>query len=145
MPLAESERPRVRIQAECRRRGKRIFVMNCVELLKGGQVDDELVLALGGAHARALLATDALETHGYWLRVWAARGLMWEWDDLATEAICSALSDDAWRVREMACKVIRRNQLGDALPVVVPLMSDPSTRVQAAARGAVQRLIAAGA
>jgi hypothetical protein len=113
--------------------------------LKGGEVDDEFVHALGGAHAQALIVADELETHGYWLRVWAARGLMWEWDDLATEAICSALSDDAWRVREMACKVIRRNQLGDALPTVVPLMSDPSPRVQAAARGAVERLTAARA
>ena len=60
--------------------------MDCVRLLTGGAADDELVLALGGAHARALLATEPLETQDYWLRVWAARGLMWEWDDMATEA-----------------------------------------------------------
>ena len=145
MPQVEKERPRERIQRECLRRGKEALVLDCVHLLTGGEVDEALVVVLGGAHARALLATGVREPDEYWLRVWAARGLMWAWDDVATDAICAALNDEAWRVREMACKVVGRNNVGDALPTVAHLMSDASPRVQTAARRAVERLTALGA
>jgi len=81
----------------------------------------------------------------YWLRVWAARGLLWAWDDAALPALLKALNDDAWRVREMAAKVVNRHRLGDALPVVVDLRQDPVRRVRAAADRAVVSLTATGA
>jgi len=81
----------------------------------------------------------------YWRRVWAARGLLWAWDDAALPAILTALGDDAWRVREMAAKVVARHRLGEALPIVAELQHDPTTRVRAAASRAVVLLTAAGA
>lgn len=64
-------------------------------------------MALGGPGAAKF--PDG-EPHGdsYWLRVWGARGLLWAWDDLAGDAIDVALRDEAWRVREMALKVVAR-------------------------------------
>lgn len=87
-------------------------------------------------------------------RVWAARGLLHAWDpacgypacrDAATEAIIHATSDDAWRVREMAGKVIARHRVGDALDAVAALRADGVPRVRAAAQRAVAALTAAGA
>lgn len=112
----------------------------CIELLEGGQVDAALIHALGGPAARWAVTGEA-GGPDYWLRVWAARGLLWAWDDDALPAVLGALTDDAWRVREMAAKVVRRHQIGDALPIVAGLQSDPVERVRAAAARAVFRLV----
>jgi hypothetical protein len=39
---------------------------------------------------------------------------LWAWDDVALPAVKSALNDEAWRVREMALKVVARHKLDDA-------------------------------
>jgi hypothetical protein len=44
-----------------------------------------------------------------------------------------ALADGHWRVREMACKVIARHEVGDLLDRVAALEADPVERVRAAA------------
>jgi HEAT repeat protein len=88
----------------------------------------------------AVLRGRAGEGPPYWHRVWAARGLLWAWDGTALPALREALRDDAWRVREMAAKVVARNLVGDALPDVEPLRRDPVPRVRAAAARAVVRL-----
>jgi hypothetical protein len=133
--------PRERIIAECARRGKAALVAGCVELLGGryGNVDDGLIVALGGEHGELVLGGRG----GYWPRVWAARGLLHAWDDAATEAIIAATADEAWRVREMAAKVIARHRVGDALDPVAKLRDDPVPRVRAAAERAVVILITA--
>jgi hypothetical protein len=77
------------------------------------------------------------DDQAYWFRVWAARGLRWAWDDIGTDAIRTALGDPAWRVREMAAKVVARNRLGDLLPALLVLRTDPTDRVRSAARRAV--------
>ena len=64
--------------------------------------------------------------------------------DLAA-VIANATRDEAWRVREMAAKVIARHRVGDALDAVAALRADPVQRVRAAAARAVTRLTAAGA
>jgi HEAT repeat protein len=81
----------------------------------------------------------------YWLRVWAARGLLWAWDDSALPAVLRALDDEAWRVREMAVKVLARNAMGEAVGPVSRLRADPSARVRAAADRALVRLTTLGA
>ncbi len=124
---------------ECARRGPAQVVDGCVALLEGREVDGELVLALGGAPARWAVAGGE-GGPDYWLRVWAARGLLYVWDDSATPAVLAALSDEAWRVREMAAKVVARHRLGDALPAVAARADDPVARVRAAAERAVVRL-----
>ncbi|MGA2210443.1 MAG: HEAT repeat domain-containing protein [Acidimicrobiales bacterium] len=76
---------------------------------------------------------------------WAARGLLHNWDDEATPAIVRATTDEAWRVREMAAKVIARHQVGEAFDAVAGLRDDPVPRVRAAAQRAVVVLTASGA
>ncbi len=145
MPAIWQLTPRQSIAAECQRRGEPAVVSGCIGLLQGRHdVDDTLVLALGGPPAQSVLGGRAGGKAGYWPRVWAARGLLHAWDDCATAAIIQATADDAWRVREMAARVIARRRIGDALSAVAELRNDPVPRVQAAAGRAVVILTASG-
>jgi len=131
--------PRQSIAAECQRRGKSAVVAGCIDLLSGREADSKLILALGGGPARwAVEGGDPGPP--YWLRVWAARGLLWAWSDEALPSVLHALHDDAWRVREMALKVVARHLLDTALPITSDLRADPNARVRWAAEQAVQRL-----
>lgn len=141
----ENVSPRLRIEAECTRRGLRSFVQSCSDVLLGEDGDTALILVLGGPHARLILGNGVPADQAYWFRVWAARGLLWAWDDVGTDAIRRALGDPAWRVREMAAKVVARNQLGDLLPAVLVLRTDPTDRVRSAAGRAVAVLTRAAA
>ena len=136
--------PQQRIDAECARRGTDTLVGGCVTLLYGryAEVDDDLVIALGGVHGQNVLDGADGGKGGYWPRVWAARGLLHAWDDTATDAIIQATDDEAWRVREMAGKVVARHRVGDALDAVAGLRDDPVPRVRAAAQRAVVALTA---
>ena len=118
-------------------RGCAAVVSGCVDLLEGRDVDDDLVVALGGPHAENVLAGSEGGKSGYWPRVWAARGLLYSWDDGATAAVVRATRDESWRVRERACKVVGHHCLGDALEAVAPLRDDPVARVRSAAERAV--------
>ncbi|MDQ6875257.1 MAG: HEAT repeat domain-containing protein [Actinomycetota bacterium] len=135
--------PRQSIDTACAMRGRDGVVTGCIDLLGGRDVDATLIRSLGGPRAARFL--DAAPPQRYWLRVWGARGLLWAWDDRATPALISALDDEAWRVREMAAKVVARHLVGDALSRVAPLQEDPVPRVRAAAARAVARLARAGA
>jgi hypothetical protein len=137
--------PRQSIAAECQRRGQAAVVSGCIDLLQGHPgVDDALLLALAGPAAEGVLDGQAGGKAGYWPRVWAARGLLHAWDDRASAAIIQATTDDAWRVREMAAKVIARHRVGNAFTAVAGLRSDPVHRVRAAAERAVVLLTASG-
>jgi len=138
--------PRQSIQAECARRGQPALVAGCVALLeRRGGVDDGLIVALSGQVAEYVLSGREGGRDGYWPRVWAARGLLHAFQPQATAAIITATSDEAWRVREMAAKVVARYRVGDALDAVAALRDDPVPRVRAAASRAVTMLTAAGA
>jgi HEAT repeat protein len=136
--------PRESVEAECRRRGQDAVVEGCVCLLQGRPAEPELIVALGGPPASWAL-TGEQGGPDYWLRVWAARGLLWAWDPSAAPALIGAMSDPAWRVREMAAKVAARHLVGDALAAVQALQDDPVARVRAAAERAATRIVAAGA
>jgi hypothetical protein len=71
--------------------------------------------------------------------------LLWAWDDTALGALTTGLSDDAWRVREMCCKVVARHRLGEAMAAVADLRDDSVPRVSAAAERAVVLLTESGA
>ncbi|MBE1491155.1 hypothetical protein [Plantactinospora soyae] len=114
-------------------------------MITGADTDVALIVALGGPHARRLLADHPATDQRYWLRVWAARGLLWAWDDNGLDGVRMALRDPQWRVREMAAKVVARQLLGDLLPAVAKLRGDPVLRVHAAATRAVAMLTSAGA
>lgn len=134
--------PRQSIERECARRGRAAVIAGCCDLIRGLDVDAGLVIALGGPLADRVLGTESL---AYWKRVWAVRGLLWAWDDSATDAVLIALSDEQWRVRELAAKVVARHLVGAAFDAVDGLRDDSIARVRAAADRAVTVLTAAGA
>jgi hypothetical protein len=83
----------------------RLLVAGCVRLITGADTDAALIVALGGPPAQRLLAGHPATDQLYWLRVWAARGLLWAWEDGGLDGVHMALNDPAWWVREMAAKV----------------------------------------
>jgi HEAT repeat protein len=137
--------PRQSIEGECLRRGTPEVVAGCLALIRAEPADDALVLATGGPPGRSILDGG----RQYWLRVWGTRALLYAWDDEqagdALDALTLAMTDEAWRVREMAAKVVARRRLGPALAAVAELQDDPVPRVRAAAARALAVLTAAGA
>lgn len=137
-------RPRRSVERECALRGRAAVVEGCRSLLRGEDVDTDLLLALGGPPAR-WARTGTAPGPDYWTRVWAARALLWVWDDAALPEITGALTDEAWRVREMALRVVARHGLGDLIEEVAMRQADPRPRVAAAASRAVITLTKTGA
>lgn len=133
--------PRESVEQQCVHRGKDDVVAGCVKLLTSGEGEPDFILALGGPPARWVLTGEA-PGPGYWLRVWALRGLLWAWDDVAFPAVETALHDESWRVREMALKVVARHRQIDATASTADLRGDPNARVRAAASRALVRLAA---
>jgi HEAT repeat protein len=66
------------------------------------------------------------------------------WDERATGAIIQAATDDAWRVREMAAKVVARHRVDAALDAMADLQDDERPRVRSAARRAIAALAVGG-
>lgn len=129
------------VRRECALRGEDAVVAGCVRLLMGRDVAPELIYALGGPPA--LWAVEGGEGGpAYWLKVWAARGLLYAYDDSAAEAVMAALADEHWRVREMASKVCGRRRIEAALPRLAVLTRDPRPRVGRAAEAAIVRITA---
>jgi len=135
--------PKERIEAECRRRGKDAVLADCLALLSG-ETDLRLLRSVAGRGADKYFDGEEHDDT-YWFRVWAMRGLLWSWDDRAIPAVIGAFTDEAWRVREMAAKVVARHLVAEAGPAVAELRDDPVPRVRAAAERAVARLISAQA
>ena len=136
--------PQQSIERECARRGRADVVAGCRALVRGETVDPDLLIALAGPGARKFL-DGAAHDDTYWLRVWGTRGLLWIWDDAATAEVRLALTDDAWRVREMALKVIARQRLGELVTAAADARTDPVPRVRHAADRALTLLTASGA
>ncbi|MFC7404498.1 HEAT repeat domain-containing protein [Georgenia alba] len=125
--------PRVLLAAASELLGEREVVAWCRRLLSGQERDDDPDLAwLGGTEDWAL----------YWRRVWGARGLLYVWDDDAAtvDAVANGLDDEHWRVREMACKVVRARRLSVLAGEVSALRDDGNDRVRAAADRALATL-----
>jgi HEAT repeat protein len=131
--------PRQSVEQECARRGERAVVSGCISLLRGRVVDGQLILALGGPPA-AWVRTGGEPGPAYWLRVWAARGLPYAWHGSARGAVRAALEDEAWRVREMAVRVVAERGLRKEQAIVEAMCEDESARVRAAATKALKRL-----
>ncbi|MFE6735001.1 HEAT repeat domain-containing protein [Microbacterium sp. NPDC057650] len=118
--------------------GEGELVQWCAELISGRRVygapDDPDPAWLGGAAASGWGAPDRLtaETE-YWPRVWAARTLLYVWEDAAIPAVLDGLHDRAWRVREMSLKVALRWEVAEALEPCTGLIDDSTPRVRLAA------------
>jgi hypothetical protein len=91
--------PRARVDDACRRRSHAAVVAGCRTLLAGGTADPDLIITLGGPAASRYLDDGEPEQHSYWLRVWAARGLLWAGPAGSTAVLHDALGDEHWRVR----------------------------------------------
>ncbi len=135
--------PRQSVEIECARRGTAQVVAGCIALLHGQDVDDDLILALGGPAGHRVLDDGPAQRNQYWRRVWGARGLLYAWTDEAEDAVVAAIADEHWRVREMAAKVVAKRRIGAALDPVAALRDDPVLRVRAAAERATVLLTAA--
>ena len=136
--------PQQSIERECTRRGKDDVVEGCRRLIRRDPVDPQLVLALGGPGAEKFLDGQP-HVDTYWLRVWGLRGLLWAWDDTAMPEVRLAPGDEAWRVREMAFKVISHHLLGDFTPDAAAGREDEVPRVREAAHRALTHLTTSGA
>lgn len=73
----------------------------------------------------------------YWVRTWAARTLLYVWDDDCAPDVVAGLGDPSWRVREMCAKVVVRWEVGEAADAVAGLLDDVNPRVRVAAMRAL--------
>jgi len=133
--------PRRSIEVECERRGRDDVVDGCRRLLRGEPVDPALLTALAGPASAPFLGGQPRDDD-YWLRLWGARGLLWQWDPAALPEIGTALGDNHWRVREMGLLVVKRHRLDALLESVEALQHDPVPRVRTAAAKALVTLSA---
>jgi hypothetical protein len=115
----------------------------CLALLDGHTDYDLLPLPLaylGGSHAVVQLDRGTnLDSRGqaHWPRFWAARALRHVWLPYAEPGVVAALPDSAWRVREMAAKVVTQRGLDSAVDALEPLLVDGTSRVRVAAIRAI--------
>jgi HEAT repeat protein len=112
--------------------GEPDVALRCAAVLRGGH-DPELLPYLGRSTSVLVGASSA----DYYPRAWAARGLRYAWDDRAGPAVVDALDDAAWRVREMAAKVVAVREIGEAGDALAALATDPVPRVRAAVAAAL--------
>jgi hypothetical protein len=119
-------------------------VHGCRALLRGDDVDHDLLVALAGPPAGPFAPGMPAREDTYWLRVWGARGLLWAYDPSALPELRAAAHDDHWRVREMVMKVVARHRVDELLDDALGLRDDDVPRVRAAAARALASLTAAG-
>jgi HEAT repeats len=95
-------------------------------LLTGTNEGEEFLLWVGGRHAQGILdGAPAL----YWPEVWGARTLLYAWDAQAAEKVRAGLANQAWRVREMCCRVVAARELPFAAELAL-LLTDEVARVR---------------
>lgn len=121
---APGGRPKDRVLTACELFGRDRIVAWCEALLSGSAGDDDPawpdISWLGGT----------IGWPATWRRVWGARGLLHIGPPAHPEIVLDALADDAWRVREMALKVIASHGIDDPRGAVETCTSDPYERVR---------------
>lgn len=139
--MVQESTPRQRIGAAVSRDGEEAFVDRCLSVLAEDGVDVELIEVLGGNSAGPVLAGRYEGPHGYWVRTWALRALLYAWSPSAEPAVVAATADAHWRVREMAAKVLaaRATSRCGAEAALERLRQDEHHRVRAAARRALDQ------
>ncbi|MDE3082870.1 MAG: hypothetical protein KGJ39_05570 [Acidobacteriota bacterium] len=124
--------------------GEDSLVQALISLLEGEALTAELGAVLAGPASRTVLEGREGGPTGYWARVWALRGLLYVFNGRATRHVVAATTDPAWRVREMALKVIAAHRLDDGLEAAARCQDDDVARVRTAASRALVRLVSAG-
>jgi hypothetical protein len=131
VPLDAS--PGDRIALAIAKFGERDVADRAAALLTGTNEGEEFLLWVGGQHAQGILdGAPAL----YWPEVWGARTLLYAWDDAVAETVRAGLANQAWRVREMCCRVVAARELPFGADLV-PLLTDDVARVRANAARAL--------
>jgi hypothetical protein len=113
--------------------------LRALSLMSGNNEGESFLLLVGGEHAQGIL--DGAPPL-YWPELWGTRALLYVWHDTAAPAVVRALSNPAWRVREMAARVVAERELPAASELAVMTTDDtPRVRIAAArALAAVGRL-----
>ena len=125
VPLDTS--PGDRIAIAVTRFGEAQVADRAAALLAGHNEGEEFLLWVGGRHAQGILdGAPAL----YWPEVWGARTLLYAWDDSVASAVRAGLANQAWRVREMCCRVVAARELGFGAELTA-LLTDETARVRA--------------
>ena len=122
-----------RIAAAVERYGADAVVTRSISLIAGNNEGEDFLLYVGGEHARGLInGAPPL----YWPELWGMRALLSVWNDSAARAVTAGLQNQAWRVREMACRVSAARGLAVSAELGV-LLADDVARVRAAAARAL--------
>jgi HEAT repeat protein len=131
VPLDASPGDRIALAIE--RFGEQDVADRAAALLAGTNEGEEFLLWVGGRHAQGILdGAPAL----YWPEVWGARTLLYAWNDVAVASVRSGLANQAWRVREMCCRVVAARELAFGADLT-PLLTDEVARVRANAARAL--------
>jgi hypothetical protein len=132
------------VEAACARYGEETVVGWCIALLTGEISGEDAY----GPHLPKLQAITGTANPGgwkqpvdpvnlYWVRVWAARVLLYAWRDDAVEALRAVADDPAWRVREHVARITAQRELGELVDQVIAMLDHELPRVRAAAVRAV--------
>jgi HEAT repeats len=125
------------VAAAVRECGERELVLRCAALLRTGSWDDDPALLPAIANSQGAELIAGRWGPPYWARVWAMRTFLYAWDPTAISVVVAAITDEAWRVRELAGKVIAKREVGEAADGVAALLTDEIPRVRAAAAHAL--------
>lgn len=118
-----------RLAAAVERYGQPEFVDRALNLIKGYDEGDDLLLFVGGDHAQGILDGAPVL---YWPELWGTRALLYVWDESAAPAVIGTLGNPAWRVREMGARVVAAHEL-PATSELAGLLGDSVARVRSAA------------
>ena len=104
--------------------GRDVVVDRCEELLSGIATDND------PRYPDIAWLKGHINWPAHWSRVWGARGLLHIGPPARPTLVVDALTDDAWRVREMVLKVIARHEFDDPSERVAERLEDPVERVR---------------
>lgn len=125
----------MRMEVAVKLYGEAEVITRVLSLIDGNNEGEDFLLFVGGEHAQGILDGAPVL---YWPELWGMRALLHVWDASATGAVVNGLHNPAWRVREMAARVIAERQLPATLELL-ELLGDDTPRV----RIGVARAIAA--
>lgn len=95
---------------------------------------------IGNTDATSFFHEDALSTHAYWARAWAARALAHLGDEDAAPWLLDALDDLHWRVRMNALQALGTLKVEGYDEILSDRLRDEHARVRAAAALALGRM-----
>lgn len=127
-PRSMGAHPREVLAETCEVLGEEYVALWCADLLTGKVKWDD-----PDRPSLVWLKSGVSDT---WFRPQVLRALLYAWHPDAAPAVVQAMSDPAWRVREMAAKVARKRGIVDA--ALTALLGDDVPRVREAAERAVK-------